>query len=45
MLSKRELKPLDLYAYKELFCFPVQTFQQQIGFNFEEESLEDILAE
>lgn len=45
MLSKRGLNPLDLQAYKELFCFPVQTFQRQIGFNFEEESLEDISAE
>lgn len=45
MLSKRGLKPMDLPVYKGLFCFPVQAFQQQIGFNFEEESMQDISDE
>ena len=45
MLLRRELKPLDEAAYKDSFCFPVQLFQRRVGFNFEEESVEEISAE
>lgn len=45
MLLRRGLKPLDEAAYKDSFCFPVQLFQQRVGFNFEEESVEEISAE
>ncbi len=45
MLLNRGLIPLSLGAYKELFCFPVQTFQEAIGFDFRKESLETIAAE
>ncbi|MDU1892366.1 MAG: HAD hydrolase-like protein [Dysgonomonas sp.] len=45
MLSRRGLHQLDLTTYKELFCFPVQSFHKRIGFDFEKESIEDISAE
>lgn len=45
MLLRRGLKPLDEAAYKDSFCFPVQSFQRRIGFNFEEESVEEISAD
>ncbi len=45
MLLKRGLKPLEETAYKEWFCFPVESFQRRIGFNFEEESIEEISRE
>ena len=45
MLSKRGLSQLDMTTYKELFCFPVQTFHSQIGFDFEKESFEEIAEE
>lgn len=45
MLLRRGLRPLDEAAYKDSFCFPVQSFQRRVGFNFEEESVEEISAE
>jgi phosphoglycolate phosphatase len=45
MLSKRGLTQLDMATYKELFCFPVQSFHRQIGFDFEKESIEEISKE
>jgi len=45
ILSRRELKPLDLDKYKDSFCFPVQSFHRSIGLDFEKESIEDISAE
>lgn len=45
MLLRRGLKPLEEAAYKDSFCFPVQSFQRRIGFNFEEESVEEISKE
>lgn len=45
MLSRRNLPQLNLSTYKNLFCFPVQSFQNQIGFDFNVESMEDISLE
>ncbi len=45
MLLRRGLKPLGEAVYKDSFCFPVQSFQCRIGFNFEEESVEEISEE
>lgn len=45
MLLKRNLPLLTLTSYKDQFCFPVQAFQSQIGFDFEIESMENISHE
>lgn len=45
MLLRRGLKPLGEAVYKDSFCFPVQSFQRRIGFNFEEESVKEISEE
>ncbi|MDR2913768.1 MAG: HAD hydrolase-like protein [Tannerella sp.] len=45
MLSKRKLKQLSLYTYRDLFCFPVQSFHRKVGFDFEKESIEEISSE
>lgn len=45
MLSRRGMKQLDLATYKDLFCFPVKSFYQQIGFDLEKESIEEISVE
>lgn len=45
MLSRRGLKQLNLLEYKELFCFPVQSFHKRIGFDLEREPIEMISVE
>lgn len=45
MLVRRGLIPVSTALYKELFCFPVQAFQEAIGFDFRKESLESVAAE
>ena len=45
MLVKRGLSQVDIATYKELFCFPVKTFQSLVGFDFEKETFEEIAIE
>lgn len=45
MLLKRSLPQLTITTYRDLFCFPVQSFQIQIGFDFSIESMQDISQE
>lgn len=45
MLVNRNLDVLTLSQYKDLFCFPVQSFHRKIGFDFEKESIEEISQE
>lgn len=45
MLTKRGLTQLDMDTYKQVFCFPVQSFHSQIGFDFNKESFEEIAVE
>ena len=45
MLVKRGLSQVDMATYKELFCFPVKTFQSLVGFDFEKETFEEIAIE
>lgn len=45
MLSRRNLPLLDLDSYKNSFCFPVQSFQSKIGFDYSAESVYEISME
>ena len=36
-LAIRELKPISEEKYKDVFCFPVETYYEKVGFNFEKE--------
>ena len=40
MLVKRNLPELSITKYKEVFSFPVKSYYQKIGFDFQDESFE-----
>ncbi|MEE4197200.1 MAG: HAD hydrolase-like protein [Bacteroidales bacterium] len=45
MLKRRDMKLLDRETYKKIFTFPVQDYYQSIGFNFADESFEQLSHE
>jgi len=45
MLKCRNMVVLYPHQYKEIFTFPVQDYYQTLGFNFENESFEDLSIE
>jgi phosphoglycolate phosphatase len=45
ILSRRNLKPLTIDTYKQLFCFPVSKFYDKIGIDVEKETLAGISVE
>ncbi|MEL6923167.1 MAG: HAD family hydrolase [Bacteroidota bacterium] len=42
MLEKHNATQLDVQRYREVFDFPIIQYYQRIGFNFEQESFEDL---
>lgn len=45
MLSRRKMKRITTDYYKSVFTFPVQKYYEQLGFNFEKESFEELSVE
>lgn len=45
MLSRRKMNLITTAYYKSIFTFPVQKYYEQIGFNFEDESFEELSVE
>lgn len=45
MLGRRNLPPLSRERYHELFDFPVRTYYQRLGFDFQAELFEDVSSE
>jgi len=44
--ARRELKPLgDIAEYHDVFCFPIQKYYENMGFDFAAESYEHLTAE
>ena len=40
-LSKRNIPNITIQEYKEKFLFPIKTFYESVGFNFDKEPFED----
>jgi phosphoglycolate phosphatase len=45
MLKKRNMVSIDHQKYKSIFRFPVQDYYQDLGFNFDKESFEELSKE
>lgn len=45
MLTKRHLPGIDAKKYKEIFDFPVTKYYLKLGFNFSQESFEELTVE
>ncbi len=45
LLAKRDLEPIDLKRYSQEFRFPVQDFYIDLGFDFSQESYNDVAQE
>lgn len=45
MLTKRNRKLIDRKLYKEIFTFPVQKYYETLGFDFTQESFEELSVE
>jgi phosphoglycolate phosphatase len=45
MLSKRQMKLLDIDYYKEVFGFPVKDYYEKLGFDFKKETFEALSVE
>ena len=41
MLIKNHLAPISISQYRDLFSFPVKTYYEKLGFNFEHQSFEE----
>ena len=41
MLFKNHLAPISISQYRDLFSFPVKTYYEKLGFNFEHQSFEE----
>ena len=45
LLTRRNITPLSIERYRELFGFPVKAFYEQLGFDFQTESYERVADE
>ena len=45
ILKKRNLPRIDLKKYREIFDFPVTEYYSKLGFDFSEESFEELAVE
>lgn len=45
LLAPRELPPLDVPRYQEVFTFPVQHYYERLGFDFAREPFEELAVE
>lgn len=45
LLEKRNHPPLSIAKYKDIFCFPVIKYYEELNFNFQEEKWENVAAE